>query len=162
NMIEWQKYIKERMADKYPDITIADTRPCDDKQGIAVSETTNILNANPDVKLVMAICSPGVPGAAEAVKQSGRKDVKVIGLGLPNDNKQYVHEGITDSVVLWNTMDLGYLTVYAADAVVRGTLKAGDTTLKAGRLGKIEVKGDNVLLGVPFTFNKETIDAFDF
>ena len=64
----------------------------------------------------MAICSPAVPGAAEAVKQSGRDDVKVIGLGLPNDNKRYVHEGITDCVVLWNTMDLGYLTVHAADA----------------------------------------------
>ena len=32
----------------------------------------------------MAIASPAVPGAAEAVKQSGRTDVKVTGLGLPN------------------------------------------------------------------------------
>ena len=123
NMIEWQKYIEERMADKYPDIKIEGVHPCDDKQSVAMSETTTILNANPDVKLIMAICSPGVPGAAEAVKQSGRNDVKVIGLGLPNDNKPYVHEGVTDSVVLWNTMDLGYLTVYAADALAQGTLK---------------------------------------
>ena len=34
---------------------------------------TPILNAHPDVKLIMAICSPAVPGAAEAVKQSGRE-----------------------------------------------------------------------------------------
>ena len=100
---------------KYPDITMAVLRPCDDKQDKAFDEA----NDDPqcrirDVKLIMAICSPAVPGAAEAVKQSGRKDVKVIGLGLPNDNKHYVHEGITDSVVLWNTMDLGYLTVHAA------------------------------------------------
>jgi rhamnose transport system permease protein len=162
NMIEWQKYIKERMADKYPEIKLKDVRPCDDKQAIAMSETTNILNAEPDVKLIMAICSPGVPGAAEAVKQSGRKDVSVIGLGLPNDNKPYVKEGITDCIVLWNTMDLGYLTVYAADALANGTLKPGDTSLKAGRLGSLEVKGDNVLLGTPFTFNKENIDRFDF
>ena len=53
---------------------------------------------------------------------SGRNDVKVIGLGLPNDNKRYVHEGITDGVVLWNTMDLGYLTIHAAKAVGDGTL----------------------------------------
>jgi rhamnose transport system permease protein len=162
NMIEWQKYIRERMADKYPDITIEGVHPCDDKQSVAMSETTNILNAKPDVKLIMAICSPGVPGAAEAVKQSGRGDVKVIGLGLPNDNKPYVHEGVTDSVVLWNTMDLGYLTVYAADALAQGTLKPGDTSLKAGRLGALEIQGDNILLGVPFTFNKDNIDNFDF
>jgi rhamnose transport system substrate-binding protein len=114
------------------------------------------------VKVIMAICTPAVPGAAEAVKQSGRDDVKVIGLGLPNENKQYVHEGITDSVVLWNTMDLGYLTVHAAAALGDGTLKSGDDSLEAGRLGSLEIAGDNVLLGTPTTFNKDNIDQFDF
>ena len=32
----------------------------------------------------------------------------------------------------------------------------------AGRLGKIEIQGDNILLGKPFTFTKENIDRFDF
>jgi rhamnose transport system substrate-binding protein len=162
NMIEWQKYIEERRKEKYPDVKTVVVRPCDDLQTKAFEETNTILNAYPNVKLIMAICSPGVPGAAEAVKQAGRKDVKVIGLGLPNDNKQYVHDGITDAVVLWNTMDLGYLTVYAADALANGTLKVGDTSVKAGRLGSLEVKGDNVLLGTPLTFNVENIDKFNF
>ena len=109
-------------------------RPCDDVQSKAFDQAQSILNAYPNVKLIMAICSPGVPGAAEAVKQSGRTDVHVVGLGLPNENKQYVHEGITTAVVLWNTMDLGYLTVYAAEAVKNGTLKPGDTSMDAGRL----------------------------
>ena len=110
----------------------------------------------------MAICSPAVPGAAEAVKQSGRTDVKVIGLGLPNDNKQYVHEGITQDVILWNTMDLGYLTVRAAVADKQGTLKPGDTTFHAGRLKKIDIEDDNLILGKPLMFTKENIDQFDF
>ena len=55
----------------------------------------------------MAIAAPAVPGAAEAVQQSGRKDVKVTGLSLPNMNKPYVHDGVVGSVVLWNTRDLG-------------------------------------------------------
>jgi rhamnose transport system permease protein len=162
NMIEWQKHIEDRRATKYPDVKMADLRPCDDLQGKALNETNTILNAYPNVKLIMAICSPAVPGAAEAVKQSGRDDVKVIGLGLPKENKDYVHQGITESVVLWNTMDLGYLTVHAADALSRGKLKPGNTSLKAGRLGTLEVRGDNVLLGEPFTFNRDNIDQFDF
>ena len=162
NMIEWQKHIEERRVSKYPDIKMVDLRPCDDLQGKALNETNTILNVYPNVRLIMAICSPGVPGAAEAVKQAGRDDVKVIGLGLPNENKDYVHQGITESVVLWNTMDLGYLTVYAAAAVVDGTLKPGDKSLEAGRLGSLDVAGDNVLLGEPFTFNKSNIDRFDF
>src|SRR4029079_2912851 len=147
--------------EKYPGIKRIANRPCDDIQQKAFAEATALLNANPNLKLIMAICSPAVPGAAEAVQQSGRKDVKVVGLGLPNDNKQYVHKGITDTVILWNTMDLGYLTIHAAKALQQGTLKAGDTSLKAGRLGTVEIAGDNILLGQPLTFTKVNIDQFD-
>ena len=110
----------------------------------------------------MAICTPAVPGAAEAVKQAGRDDVKVIGLGLPNDNKRYIHEGITDCIVLWKTNDLGYLTLTASHALAIGTLKPGATQIQAGRLGTIKIAGDNILLGKPFTFKKDNIDQFDF
>jgi rhamnose transport system permease protein len=162
NMIEWQKCIEQRRKEKYPQIKMAALRPCDDLQKKAFDEANTIMSADPGVKLIMAICSPAVPGAAEAVKQSGRTDVKVIGLGLPNDNRRYVREGITDCVVLWNTMDLGYLTVQAARALVDGTLKRGDTSLEAGRLKSIEIQGDNILLGQPFLFTKENIDQYDF
>lgn len=162
NMNEWQKYIEKRRAEKFPDIKMAALRPCDDMKDKAFSEATAILNANPNVKLIMAICSPAVPGAAEAVKQSGRKDVRVVGLGLPNDNKAYVHDGITPAVILWNTSDLGYLTIQAAVALAKGDLKPGNTEFQAGRLGKLEIKGDNILLGKPFVFTKDNIDQFDF
>jgi rhamnose transport system substrate-binding protein len=162
NMIEWQKFIEARRADKYPDVKMATLRPSDDLQKKAFDEATSILNAYPNVKVLMSICTPAVPGAAEAVKQLGRNDVKVIGLGLPNANKSYVHEGITDAVVLWNTADLGYLTLHVANAVARGTLKPDEKEMTAGRLGTIEIEGDNVLLGKPLTFTKENIDQFDF
>jgi rhamnose transport system substrate-binding protein len=162
NMIAWQKTIEARRQEKYPQITMAALRPCDDLQKKAFDETNSILNSNPDVKLIMAICTPAVPGAAEAVTQSGRTDVKVIGLGLPNDNRRFVHAGTTDCVVLWNTADLGYLTLQAARALKEGTLKPGATSLTAGRLGSVEIQGDNILLGQPFVFTKENIDKFDF
>jgi hypothetical protein len=77
-------------------------------------------------------------------------------------NKPYVHSGVVESVVLWNTVDLGYLTVYAANALTAGQLKRGDKELNAGRLGKIEVADDEVRLGAPFIFNKSNIDRFNF
>ncbi|MGH9591587.1 MAG: substrate-binding domain-containing protein, partial [Bryobacteraceae bacterium] len=112
--------------------------------------------------VVVAISAPAVPGAAEAVKQSGRADVKVIGLSLPNVCKPYVHAGIIDAVVLWKTRDLGYLAVYAATALTKGTLKQGDTTFTAGRLGPLQVSGSQIVLGAPFIFDKMNIDRFDF
>ena len=161
NMNEWRKHIDERLK-KYPDIQCLDVRPCDDIQRKAQEEATVLLNKHPNLKLIMAICSPAVPGAAEAVKQSGRKDVKVIGLGLPNENKRYVHEGITEAVILWNTMNLGYLTVHAAHDLASGSLTRGAKELSAGKLGTVQIEGDNILLGTPFVFTKDNIDQFDF
>jgi rhamnose transport system substrate-binding protein len=162
NMIEWQKCIEARRQEKYPDIIMAALRPCDDLKKKAFDEANTVMSSDPEVKLFMGICTPAVPGAAEAVTQSGRTDVKVIGLGLPNDNRRYVHSGVTDCVVLWNTMDLGYLTVVAAQALAEGKLKPGDTRFTAGRLGDVEIQGDNILLGQPYLFTKENIDQFDF
>ena len=163
NQREWLKYIDQRLAEKYPKMKLVAVRPCDDLKDKAQSEATALMSANPRLKLLMAICSPGVPGAAEAVKQAGKTgQVKVIGLGLPSENRRYVHEGVTDSVMLWKTEDLGYLTIYAAAAVARDELKPGATSFKAGSLGTFEIKGDNILLGQPFIFNRSNIDQFDF
>ena len=163
NQREWQKHIEARLKEKYPKMKLVAVRPCDDLKDKAQSEATALMSANPNLKLIMAICSPGVPGAAEAVKQAGKTGkVKVIGLGLPNENKRYVHEGVTDSVILWNTGDLGYLTIYAGVAVAKGTLKTGAKEFKAGTLGTFQIAGDNILLGKPFIFNKGNIDQFNF
>ena len=71
-------------------------------------------------------------------------------------------DGVLDSAVLWNTKDLGYLTVYAANAAATGALKPGAPSLSAGRLGPVKVEGDQVILGTPFTFTKDNVDQFDF
>jgi ABC-type sugar transport system substrate-binding protein len=162
-MIEWQKAIEKRNAEKYPGLKRAALRPCDDLKDKAFAEATAIINANPNVKLIMAICSPAVPGAAEAVKQAGKVgQVKVIGLGLPNENKRYVREGVTDSVILWKVQDLGYLTIHVAKSLADGSLKPGAKSYQGGRAGTVEIQGDNILLGRPFIFNKANIEQFDF
>ncbi|HND63092.1 MAG TPA: substrate-binding domain-containing protein [Opitutaceae bacterium] len=163
NQREWMKYIQARLAEKYPDMKLVAVRPCDDLKDRAQSEATALMSAYPNLKLIMAICSPGVPGAAEAVKQAGKAgQVRVTGLGLPNENQRYVKEGVTGAVILWNTDHLGYLTAYAAVAVARDELKPGAKTFRAGSLGEFRVVGDNILLGQPFVFTKDNIDQFNF
>jgi rhamnose transport system permease protein len=162
NQNQWIKHIKARLGERYPGMKLVAIQPSDGDRDRAFAETQTVLKVYPNVKLIMGIAAPAVPGAAEAVKQSGRSDVKVIGLSLPDMCKPYVHDGIIDSVVLWNTLDLGYLTVYAGQSLVDGDLKAGASTLNAGRLGNVEVRGDEVMLGAPFIFNKDNIDKFDF
>ncbi len=162
NQNEWIGFIKQRLAQKYPNLHLAAIRPSDGDRDRAFQETQTLLKVYPQVKLVMGIAAPAVPGIAEAVRQSERTDVKVIGLSLPNLCKPYVHSGVVQSIVLWNTRDLGYLTVTVADAFSRGNLKAGAASIHAGRLGRIQIDGAQVRLGAPFIFNKANIDQFNF
>lgn len=162
NQNEWIKNIRQELAQKYPDIKLVAVQPSDGDRDRAFSETQNILKVYPNVKLVMGVAAYAVPGLAEAVKQSGRKDVKVTGLSIPSMCKPYIKEGVVDSIVLWNTVDLGYLTVFASNAFVKGDLKPGANEIDAGRLGKIVIEGDVIQLGKPFIFNKENVDNFDF
>ena len=120
------------VAEKHPDLKLATIRPSDDDRDKAFAETQTMLRVHPNVKLIMAISAPAVPGAAEAVRQAGRTDVKVIGLSLPNINKPYVHDGVVQTVVLWNTRDLGYLTVHAG-ALCREAQPAGKRFRRAPR-----------------------------
>ena len=163
NQNEWIANIKKRLAERYPDVNLAAIRPSDDDRDKAFSETQTILRVYPSVKLVMAISAPAVPGAAEAVQQAGRAgEVFVIGLSLPNINKPYVHSGAVQAVILWNTRDLGYLTVLAAAKLAHQTLGPGATSIDAARLGNLEVRGSEIILGAPLLMNKANIDRYDF
>lgn len=163
NQQEWIANIKRRMAEKHPGLTLATIRPSDDDRDKAFAETQTVLRVFPRVKLVMAISAPAVPGAAEAVRQAGRAgDVNVIGLSLPNINKPYVHAGVVQAVVLWNTGDLGYLTVLAASKLTQGTFVAGATSIDGGRLGRLDVRGQEIILGAPLLMNRSNIDKYNF
>ncbi|HND54966.1 MAG TPA: hypothetical protein PLV92_21280, partial [Pirellulaceae bacterium] len=97
------------------------------------------------------------------VRQAKKADqVQVIGLSTPNDMRSYVTDGTVKSVVLWNTVDLGYLTVRVGAAAARGELKAGAEKFDAGRLGERKIAGDHVLLGDILVFNRDNIADFDF
>lgn len=163
NQNAWIAVIRRQLADAHPGMTLVTIRPSDDDRDKAFAEAQTIMRVHPGVKLIMAISAPAVPGAAEAVKQARRGgDVKVMGLSLPNMNKAYVHDDIVQTVVLWNTTNLGYLTVRAAALAASGALRRGATTLDGGRLGTIQVRGADILLGTPLVMTKANIDQFDF
>jgi rhamnose transport system substrate-binding protein len=162
NQNEWIRCIKQRIAEKYPGLTLSTIRPSDDDRDKAFAETQTILKVYPRVKLMMAISAPAVPGSAEAVQQAGRRDVDVIGLSLPSISKPYIHSGIVQSIVLWSTRDLGYLAVYASTLDVEKKLLGGATSVQAGRLGTLQLRGSEIILGEPLIINKANIDHMDF
>ena len=159
----WIEHMKARMADTYPNLDLVAIKPSDEDQKLAFKVTQDLMKAYPDIKGFFGISSVSFPGAAEAVKQAGRSgEVMVTGLATPNSMKAYVQDGTVKSVVLWNTAELGYLTVQVGAALANGTLNPGDEQFVAGKLGEKEVAGDQVLLGDILVFNQENIDQYDF
>ncbi len=63
NMNEWQRHIEARRVEKYPNLKMVALRPCDDLKDKAQAEATALMSAYPNLKLIMNICSPAVPGA---------------------------------------------------------------------------------------------------
>ena len=163
NQVAWLEAMRERMSEKYPEMSIASVEPGEEDLQLGIDITKNYLRANPDTAGVFGITSVALPGAAEAVEQEGLEgEVAVTGLSTPNEMKPYLESGVVEKFALWNTVDLGYLAVHVANAQIEGNLpKSG--TFKAGRLGEVEMLAeDEVLLGPPLVFSKENIDQYNF
>jgi ABC-type sugar transport system substrate-binding protein len=71
NQNEWIKFIKERLA-TYPKLSLVATKPSNEDQRLAFQVAQDLMKAHPNLKGIFGISSVAFPGAAEAVKQSGK------------------------------------------------------------------------------------------
>jgi len=165
NQNAWIAAMRAYINERYPNLKIVDLKPSEEDQQLAFRVTQDLLKAYPGLKGVWALSSVAFPGASEAVKQAGLcGKVAVVGLSTPKQMRPYVKEGCVKSVVLWNPVDLGYLTIYTTKQVLEKGLKPGDKIVT--KRGTWTVEKDKislqVLLGPPFIFTAENIDKFDF
>lgn len=166
NQNTWIAAMRAHIEENYPNLEIVDIRPSEEDQQLAFQVTQDLMNVYEDLDGIFALSSVAFPGAAEAVQQAGRAgEVAVVGASTPLQMKPYMEAGVIESVVLWNPVDLGYLTIYAAYEAATQGLEVGDT-FEAGRIGEREVRQDDtgkwVLLGPPFIFDADNIDDFNF
>ncbi|MGV2903997.1 rhamnose ABC transporter substrate-binding protein [Microbacterium sp. AGC62] len=165
NQNAWIELMKEYVASDYPDITIVETVYGDDEDQTSFDKTAALLQSHPQLKGIVSPTTVGIAAAARYLSTSDYKGkVALTGLGTPNQMREYVEDGTVTSFALWNPADLGYLSAFAAKALVEGDItgKEGDT-FEAGDLGEYEVGADGVvLLGDPFVFNADNIGDFDF
>ena len=75
-----------------------------------------LLTNHPNLKVIVAPTTVGILAAAQVVKQAA-STVKVTGLGLPNDMKAFVADGMPE-FGLWSVPDLGYLAYYVAAKLI--------------------------------------------
>lgn len=160
NLNQHVKGIEEGLK-KYPGISIVQPYLYnDDDKTKAITQAVGVLQKNPDLAGIACANSPSPPGAAQALIQTGRGGkVKVWGLSLPSENKDYIKKDIVTGLMLWDPAKLTGLTTILVNDALNGKMPVDGTDYPG--YGKISVKGKVVLMpGV--TITKANIDQFDF
>jgi ABC-type sugar transport system substrate-binding protein len=165
NQARWIAEMAAYAAKCHPKMKWLETVEAQEDNVLSFNQATTLINKHgADLKGLFGMTSVATPAGAEAVTQAKKcGQIAVVGLATPNAMKPYVNKGCVKSVVLWNPVDLGYAATYVLRAVADGTLKPGATSVKAGKLGALQVvNGSEILLGPPFVFSKDNINGFDF
>lgn len=164
NQNRWIEELKKYAAEMYPNMNFPAILPGDEDLEKSKNVTLNYLQGNPETVGVYTVTGIATPGVIEAVKQLGMEDsVAVTGLGVPSLIRPYLKDGSLKEAALWSPIDIGYGAIYMANALHEGTVKRGDASVAAGRLGDLQFIGeDTVLLGDPFIFTVDNVDDFDF
>jgi ABC-type sugar transport system substrate-binding protein len=127
------------------------------------------MGPNPDqIQAAMGITSMAGPALgsqyeAAAVKPDPTR-IYLTGIATPNGMKSYIlnPNNPLDAGVLWNCMDLGYLSVQAAFQMAQGTITATTTRMTAGRLGPRDIADKTILLGAARIFDRNNVNQFNY
>lgn len=167
NQNAWIEAFNEVMAgDDYSNIEIVDTVYGNDEPEESYNQALALVDQYPDLGLIMSPTTVGIGAAAKAMQDEGLcEDVKVSGLGLPDEMRSYTESDCAPEFALWSFVDLGYLTYYVAYGLATDQITATEgVTFEAGRMGTYTIEVDptrdnglRVLMG-PFTvYNADNI-----
>jgi rhamnose transport system substrate-binding protein len=171
NQNAWIAAMQEALKDpKYAKLELLEIVYGDDQSEKSYEQAQALIDKHPDMKLIMAPTSVGIVSAAKALQDEGLCDqIKVSGLGVPTEMKEYTLNGCAPEFALWSFVDLGYLTYYASYLLATGAIQGEEgETFMAGRLGQYTITKDptrpdvdarRILMG-PFTvYNKDNVEA---
>lgn len=163
----WVQLMKDELAKndpKYAKMKLVEVVYGDDQPERSTTEMEALLTKWPNLKGVIAPTTVGIAAATKVIQTRGLADkVKVTGLGLPSEMKEFVVDGSSPGFQLWDPPAEGYLGVYLVNAEVNeGFSPAPGASFNAGKLGqkKIEANGQILTLQTPKVFDKNNLDEF--
>jgi rhamnose transport system substrate-binding protein len=162
NQNAWIEAAKAVIPEKFPNINLVSVVYGDDDSVKSTDEAKGLIASYPDLKAIIAPTTVGVVAAAQVVTdQNLIGKVNVTGLALPSEFKQFIDNGASQAVALWNPIDLGYAAVMLANDLVKGDEAKPGATLSMGRMGELTLDDTNSgAMAPPFTFDKSNIEEF--
>ena len=126
---------------------------------------TDIMNAHPDIKGFLGVCSTAGPGVAQAVQNAGKTGkVFTVGMGTPER-----HEEVSAERVGLGRRLVGREGAGLSDCLGRRAVRADkefQPTQKVAECGLENVTYDPstkiLLMGKPLTFTKDNVGNYNF
>ena len=167
--MEYANAQKARQEEAYPDMELINdgaVPTCESEESIdtAYERAKEVLKANPDLKGFTGVASTDCPGIAKAVEELGL-DVKVVGVGTPNEFKPYVESGTISTIKLWDPKESGYVMCKVASMIRGGEEITEGTDLGRDGYNSVTiVEGDNkcIIGQADLTITKDNINDYDF
>lgn len=164
----WIEDMKEAFENdpKYANMTLVATVYGDDQPEKSTTEMEALLSNYPNLKGVIAPTTVGVAAAAQVIQSRGIADrVKVTGLGLPSEMRDFVKDGTVEAFQLWSPYNEGWLAAHFATQLINGeaTNEVG-ATFEVPNLGTITINEGNSIntQSELTTFTAENVDDFSF
>ena len=169
NQNAWIAALETALEDpQYASLELVDTVYGNDDADESYNQALTLVDSHPDLELIMAPTTVGIAAAAKAMTDEGLCDqVKVSGLGLPEEMREYTESGCAPQFALWSFVDLGYLTYYATYGIVTGQIEAVEgQQFEAGRMGEYTIETDptrdsglRIVMGPFSVYNIDNIDG---
>ena len=146
NQNAWIAAMEEALTsdEKYANLELVDTVYGNDDADESYNQALGLVDSNPDLELIMAPTTVGIAAAAKAMQDEGLcETIKVSGLGLPDEMRDFTLDGCAPEFALWSFVDLGYLTYYATYGIATGQIEAAEgASFEAGRMGEYTIEKD--------------------
>lgn len=162
NQNAWIDAAKKVMPEKFPNINLVSVVYGDDDSVKSTNEAKGLIASYPDLDAIIAPTTVGVVAAAQVVTDEDLiGKINVTGLALPSEFKQFIDNGASQAVALWNPIDLGYSAVQLAHQLIEGKEAAPGATFSIGKVGEITLDDTNsAAMAAPFQFDKSNIEEF--
>jgi simple sugar transport system substrate-binding protein len=161
----WADAAVARQAEAYPNMTlVADKRVSSDSNAeVAYERTKELIKKYPNLKGIMGTSSFDSPGAARAIEELGLTGkVFAISVALPSETRDYLKEGVLQSVALWDPALAAKAMLNLAVKLYNGETVAAGADLGVDSYDNVTIDGTVVVGQGWMAITKDNVDSFTF
>lgn len=130
----------------YPDLTLAAVNYSDSDVAKGMNVTSDMITAHPNMAGIFVANEPGAIGAAQALRTAGKVGtVKLVAFDASGEQLKALEEGVIQALIVQNPFKMGYESVKAAVASVKGEeipkrIDTGVTVITLDNLNEPEIQ----------------------